>query len=234
MTALAARMTKAVVVIPAHNEAAMLPRCLRATLTAAACLPVPVLTVVVLDACDDDSADLVGEFGSDVDFVSVDARNVGAARKAGFGYARSVCQEDVSHTWYATTDADTRVDPDWLLRQTAPDADVVLGVVRVAEWRHHPTVVARHYLDRYRSDGPRHDHIHGANLGCRADAYWTVGGFTALTTGEDVDLVERFDAAGYHIRWDAALSVATSDRRHGRAPGGFADHLAAVAREVAV
>ena len=40
--------------------------------TAAACLPVPVLTVVVLDACDDDSASLAGQFGTDVHFVLVD------------------------------------------------------------------------------------------------------------------------------------------------------------------
>jgi len=71
------------VVIPAHNEAALLPRCLRATLSAATCLPIPVLTVVVLDACDDESAALVGRFGPDVHFVRIDARSVGAARAAG-------------------------------------------------------------------------------------------------------------------------------------------------------
>ena len=219
-------------VIPAHNEAALLPRCLRATLTAAACLPVRVLTVVVLDACDDGSAALAGRFGPDVHFVRIDARSVGAARAAGFCYARSICGRDDARTWYATTDADSRVDPDWLLRQTAADADMVLGVVRVPEWRHHPTAVARHCLLKYQSDGPDHHHIHGANLGCRADVYWRVGGFAALPSGEDVDLVKRFESAGYFIRRDAQLSVATSDRRHGRAPGGFAAHLRAVSRAV--
>jgi hypothetical protein len=46
-----------------------------------------------------------------------------------------------------------------------------------------------------------------------------------LPTGEDVELVDRFEAAGLHIHRDADLSVATSDRREGRAPGGFAKHL---------
>jgi hypothetical protein len=62
-------------------------------------------------------------------------------------------------------------------------------------------------------------------MGFRADAYWSVGGFRALETGEDVELVDRFEAAGMRIHRDAELSVATSDRRDGRAPGGFAKHL---------
>ena len=145
--------------------------------------PMPVLTVVVLDACDDDSASLAGQFGTDVHFVSVEARNVGAARAAGFTYARSQCHtDDPARTWYATTDADTRVDPDWLLRQLASGADMVLGVVRVAAWRHFPAAVARRYLRRYHSDGPGHNHIHGANMGFRADA---------LLAGR------RFSAAGH-------------------------------------
>ena len=41
-------LAKAVVVVPAHNEVAHLPRCLRALATAALCVKVPVLTVVVL------------------------------------------------------------------------------------------------------------------------------------------------------------------------------------------
>jgi len=73
-------LAKAVVVVPAHNERERLPRCLRALATAAVCLPVPVLTVVVLDATDDGSDGLVGQFGHDVQFVAVDAGNVGAAR----------------------------------------------------------------------------------------------------------------------------------------------------------
>ena len=86
---LGAAFEQAVVVIPAHNEAALLPRCLRAVTTAAACSPTPVLTVVVLDSCDDNSAHLAGKFGPDVHFVSVEAGNVGASRAAGFTYARA-------------------------------------------------------------------------------------------------------------------------------------------------
>ena len=70
----------AAVVIPAHNERAKLPACLLAVLTAALCVPIPVTIVVVLDDSDDDSAELAGQYGPDVHFVSVDVHNVGAAR----------------------------------------------------------------------------------------------------------------------------------------------------------
>lgn len=188
----------------------------------------PVTVVVVLDACDDDSIHLAGQFDPAVHFLEVNERNVGAARAAGFRYTRSA----IGRAWYATTDADTEVDPDWLTRQLAADADMVLGVVRVHQWRHYSEQVADRYEARYDSDEQEHRHIHGANMGFSATAYWRVGGFAALPSGEDVDLVKRFEAAGCRIRWDDALCVATSDRRTGRAPGGFADHLAAVSREV--
>lgn len=220
---------RAVVVIPAHDEAANLPDCLKAVVTAAACSSMPVLTVVVLDACDDGSVDLTGRFGSDVHFIEVDVRNVGASRAAGFSYARSsaaMCGDE-SRVWYATTDADSRVDPDWLIRQAASGADVVLGVVRIANWRHVPAAAIRRYLHAYRAkrrpDG--HGHVHGANMGFRADAYWRVGGFADLATGEDVDLVRRFEEHHLVIDRDERLSVTTSARQKGRAPRGFAAHL---------
>lgn len=209
-----------------------MPRCLRALTAAARRMPTPVLTVVVLDSCSDGSDALAGQFGPDVHFVPTDAANVGAARAAGFGYARHLHPAgETEHTWYATTDADSTVSPDWLVRMTAVDADMVLGVVRVPVWRHLPAEVVRRYLRAYQPKGQDHNHIHGANMGFRADAYWRVGGFQALATGEDVGLVERFEAAGMRIHRDAKLSVATSDRRDGRAPHGFAQHLRALSRK---
>jgi glycosyltransferase involved in cell wall biosynthesis len=213
---------RAAVVIPARNERTTLPACLRAVLTAALCAPMPVTIVVVLDASDDGSATLAGEYGPDVHFVSVEAGNVGAARAVGFGYARSLCGDD-TECWYATTDADSRVDPGWLVHQLDLGADMVLGVVRVTDWHLRSADVADRYAQAYQADP--HDHIHGANMGFSARAYWRVGGFHALASGEDVDLVERFDAAGYRIHRDADLSVTTSARIGSRAPDGFAHHL---------
>jgi len=227
----------AVVVIPAHDEAGKLPRCLKAVVTAAACASVPVTTVVVLDSCSDESVTLAGRFGADVEFVEVDARNVGAARAAGFEHARQTLGGgllDESRIWYATTDADSVVDPDWLIRQMGAEADMVLGVVRVANWRQYSAASVRRYLAGYRAKmrraGGGHDHVHGANMGFRADVYWETGGFAALTSDEDVDLVRRFERAGRRIHRDPGLSVVTSARAQGRAPRGFASHLRTVSR----
>lgn len=222
---------RAVVVVPAHNEATRLPACLKAIVTAAACTPIPVHVVVVLDSCDDASEQLAGGFGADVHFVDVDARNVGASRAAGFEYARGLCGAGGDGTdavsWYATTDADSRVDPDWLVRQLGADADVVLGVVRIVNWRSVPAAAVRRYLRTYRAKrrGGEHGHVHGANMGFSSDVYWQVGGFAPMASGEDVDLVRRFEAAGAHIVRDDTLSVVTSARQAGRAPRGFAGHL---------
>jgi glycosyltransferase involved in cell wall biosynthesis len=220
-------MSRAVVVVPAHNEAGLLACCLRSVLTATMCLPISTQIITVLDGCDDGSAGLAGRFGDDVHFVKSSARNVGAARASGFAYARSIGDVDDSRTWYATTDADSRVGPDWLLRQITAGADMILGVVHVPVWRHHPPVVAAQYLSDYRPIEPGHDHVCGANLGCRADAYWRVGGFAALETGEDVDLVTRFERRGYVVRRDAGLSVAMPDRPIRPAPGGLAPRMRA-------
>ncbi|TRW86423.1 glycosyltransferase [Mycolicibacterium sp. 018/SC-01/001] len=210
--------------VPAHNEADDLPACLTALTTAALCVAVPVLVVVVLDSCDDGSEQVAGGFGADVHVVAVDAGNVGAARAAGFEYARTVCG-DGPRTWYATTDADSVVSPDWLVRMTAPGADMVLGVVRFPLLRSLSDAATLHFQREYDADGPGHSHVHGANMGFRASAYWQVGGFRALATAEDGDLVDRFLSARLLVHRDRDLSVATSDRVDGRAPEGFAADL---------
>lgn len=223
--------SRVVVVIPAHDESAHLPRCVESIRAAAGHVPSEVLVVVVLDSCTDGSAQLLaGRYGGEVHVLEVEERNVGAARAAGFAHARAAHGAegiDESGIWYATTDADTTVDPDWLLRQCHSAADMVLGVVRITEWRRTPVSAIRRYLEAYRAkiwpDG--HGHVHGANMGFRADAYWRAGGFASLRSDEDVDLVRRFEQHGLGIDRDRRLSVATSARPVGRAPRGFAGHL---------
>jgi glycosyltransferase involved in cell wall biosynthesis len=228
---------RAVVVIPAHDERGNLPRCLHAVLASASALPTPTLVVVVLDACSDGSADLAHRFGADVHFIEVDVKNVGATRAAGFAHARTVYSaqtSDESRIWFATTDADSRVGGEWLVRQVNADADMVLGVVHVTNWRHFSAAAVNRYLRAYRAKsrtgGAGHGHVHGANMGFRADVYWEEGGFAALASGEDVDLARRFEQSGRRIHRDARLSVETSARSEGRAPRGFAAYLRSVSR----
>ncbi|UZF56790.1 glycosyltransferase [Gordonia polyisoprenivorans] len=217
---------RVVVVIPAHNERDLLPACLRAVRIAADAVRIPVHVGVVLDTCTDGSAEvigaevapIVGEFGA-----------VGAARAAGIAALLhdASSETDPERTWVATTDADSEVPGNWLqhhLMRAADGADAYAGTVTPKDWTRWPAALADRYRRRYR-DHDGHRHIHGANLGVRADAYLAVGGFGELPHDEDVDLIERLESAGVSIAWCAQAPVATSTRRHGRAPEGFAAHL---------
>lgn len=220
---------RVVVVVPAHDEAELLGGCLEALRTAARAVTLPVQVVVVLDACTDGSDRLVGPLES---AVVIGARNVGAARAAGFAAAGITAS-----TWCATTDADSRVHPTWLVAQLARasrGADVVVGTVAVERESLAGGVEAlfmREYAARVSPAG--HRHVHGANLGLRGDAYLGLGGFAPLAAHEDVDLVERAEAAGLTLAWARDATVETSTRTTGRAPEGFAHHLASLAARVA-
>jgi len=204
------------VVVPAHNEAALVGACV-ASVQAAAHAPElhgeHVMIVVVLDSCSDGSAAAVHALG--VMAISVDFRNVGKARAAGASRAL-----DAGARWLAFTDADTVVAPDWLVQQLGQKADVVCGTVAVEDWQEYGECMRSHYRRSY-TDLDGHRHIHGANLGVSADAYLRVGGFQPLRSSEDVALVNALVASGACIAWSAAPRVVTSARRDFRAPDGF-------------
>jgi hypothetical protein len=71
----------------------------------------------------------------------------------------------------------------------------------------------------------RHDHVYGANLAVRADAYLDVGGFPQAVHGEDQALVDALAARGHRLLRTRDISVVTSGRLHGRARDGLAAHL---------
>lgn len=208
----------AAVVIPVRSERAKLPGCLRATLTAALCAPVPVKIVVVLDDCDEGSDELVGEYGPDVHFISVNVHNLGAARAVGFGYARSLLS-NAANCWFATTEADSRVDPRWLVHHLRSGADMVVGVVR--------------YYEARPGGRESHDDLVDGDMGFSARAYWHAGGFRMLPRGGKADLVERFEAAGHRIHRHTELSVITPARTEARDLYGFAHDLRHLGRSAA-
>jgi glycosyltransferase involved in cell wall biosynthesis len=217
-----AMVTRVAVVVPAHDEQALLPACLDALAVAAAAVPVPVEVVVVADACTDRTGEIAAEAGAGV--VTLAARNVGRARDAGMAHALRHGPETL---WLATTDADSRVRPDWLawhLDHAQAGADVVAGTVRVDDWTCWPAGLPEHYEQQYsRAAGA---HVHGANLGIAAATYLATGGFPPLTHDEDQVLLRRARALGARIVMDPACPVHTSARRLARAPLGFAGHLA--------
>jgi glycosyltransferase involved in cell wall biosynthesis len=218
------------VVVPARNEEALLPDCLDALGGAIEEVvsegAVDVMVVVVLDRCTDRSAEIVAARPWATPVV-VDAGNVGLARSVGCAQVLHRHGADrLDRLWLASTDADSRVPAGWLTTQLAfarRGAEVVLGTVDVDDWGDHPTQVARRWRSAYAAvDG--HPHVHGANVGCRADAYVAAGGFLALSSDEDVALVSAL--AGRCTVRTGEIPVLTSARRESRAEQGFAAHLA--------
>jgi glycosyltransferase involved in cell wall biosynthesis len=208
------------VVIPVHNEEALLGRCLASIFDASSATALggeSVQPVVVLDACTDRSAAIARRFG--VQTLALQARNVGKARAEG---ARHLLANGAR--WLAFTDADSRVSPGWLAAQLALDADAVCGSICVDDWSAHPQHVREYFRQTY-VDADGHQHVHGANLGVSAQAYLRAGGFAPLACSEDVALVERLVEIGARVAWSAAPRVVTSARRASRAQGGFGDTL---------
>lgn len=209
------------ILIPVHNEEALLAECLKAARVAAShpeLLGEPVEILVVLDSCSDASAAIALDF--QVQRLEVQARNVGHVRGVG---ARHLL--NLGARWISCTDADSRVAPDWLVAQLALGADAVCGTVTVDAWSEGFDEAAQiRYQQAYTaSDG--HRHIHGANLGVSAGAYVQAGGFEPLACHEDVQLVRDLERSGASIAWSHMPQVITSARLDCRARGGFGDYL---------
>ena len=212
-------ITRFVVVIPAHDEVDTLPGAVASVAAAAAEVTADVEIVVVLDACTDGTEAAVPP---GVATVVIDSHNVGCARLAGF--AGQAVDESI---WFATTDADSHVPPNWLSAQSmasATGADAFVGTVTPDDWSGWPADAASSFAESY-TDHDGHRHVHGANLGFRSTVYLAAGGFAPLVEHEDVDLVSRLTAAGVAIAWSGQAPVSTSTRRIGRTPGGFAGAL---------
>ncbi len=221
------------VLIPARNEEVLLPRCLDSVRRAASMLPHYVTTdvVVVADCCTDRTEMLCLDMLRGVgEVICSSAGNVGMARALAAAEALARVPVALERCWLANTDADCDLPDSWLLQQLRFAQEgwaAVAGIVDV-DWfiEHQPEVEARFRTSyELRPDGT-HPHVHGANLGVRADAYLQAGGWGAQPTAEDHDLWSRLRGLPVPCRSDVRLKVLTSGRRVGRAPLGFAGALA--------
>jgi glycosyltransferase involved in cell wall biosynthesis len=220
------------VVIPACNEEKTIDKCLRSILSSAApCMRCGSFWVVVVaDSCSDQTAQRArAALGLRGEVIDCTARSPGAARRIG---ARAVLEHfrahDPKRIWLANTDADTYVPANWVdthLSLADGDASAVAGIVELDPDELRPEV-ARLYRQTYKlaPDGT-HGHVHGANLGVRADAYLDVGGWRDLKVAEDHCLWGRLMRRGWSLRSPTTSVVRTSGRLLGRAQGGFADTL---------
>jgi glycosyltransferase involved in cell wall biosynthesis len=228
------------ILIPARNEELLLPRCLASIQRAQFRLPLGITSEVILVS--DCSHDRTAEIGSDWigtqgAVIESSVGQVGTARAIAAQTALSRYSGPMDRCWLANTDADCEVPGDWLVNHLAiarRGFEAVAGIVDVDSFIEHGSTVESLFRLTYliHSDGT-HPHVHGANLGVRADAYLRVGGWLNLSTGEDHDLWHRLKHAGHHHLSDANLQVVTSGRRIGRAPLGFAGALAAHNSELA-
>jgi cellulose synthase/poly-beta-1,6-N-acetylglucosamine synthase-like glycosyltransferase len=169
------------------------------------------------------------ELGHHGEVVECSVGSPGTARRLGVAAVMDHFRaENARSVWLANTDADTRVPPDWItthLQYADADAGAVAGIVQLDAEGLQPNVQEL-YRTTYKigSDGT-HRHVHGANLGVRADAYLDVGGWSDVTVSEDHCLWGRLWRRGWRLRSPAASVVHTSGRLLGRATGGFADTL---------
>lgn len=226
------------IVVPVRNEELLLPRCLSA-LTAAidalSTVPEPdrprVFVLLVLDRCTDLSARVAAHW-TNFSCHEIEAGAVGVARRVGIRraldlplHSRTDVAASAAGTWIATTDADSAVPPNWLVTQLAlarNGAELVLGTVQPDN---DLAVTELRRWEALHTIGEGHPHVHGANLGVRADLYLAAGEFAPVDRDEDVLLVASLRDLAVTEARTALIPVLTSGRRVGRAPAGFADYL---------
>ena len=228
------RLTKAhnwhiCVIVPARDEEQLLPCCLSSLIRAKNALPVTLTCdiTVAIDSSTDDSFRLCKEIlrGHGTG-ITVNEGAVGAVRAAAVEFALASYSGSLKKCWIANTDADCVVPEDWLTRQwlhAASGVQAVAGTIDVNDFREHKSHVEERFRATYlRGHDGKHPHVHGANLGVRADMYRKAGGWPSLETAEDHTLWRQLRIINAKVISDTCLVVETSGRRVGRAPHGAA------------
>jgi GT2 family glycosyltransferase len=195
---------KVSVLVCAYNAADTLEECL----TSLEALTYPDYEVIVVN---DGSRDATGEIARRHPFcrvIDLDHAGLSAARNAAFAAATG----DI----VAYTDADVRVDPDWLTYLVQPFATA--GVVAAgglslppldSPWMAHCVARAPGGPTHVLLDDRTAEHVPGCNLAVRRDALRAIGGFNPiyLRAGDDVDVCWRLQNAGGRIEFVPAALV---------------------------
>ena len=212
------------VVVCAYNAAATLDDCL----TSLTALTYPHVEIVVVNDGSEDETSAIARRYPGVRVIDVP--------NGGLSMARNVGLAEATGEIVAYTDADVRVDPDWLsyLVQPMLTADVAGSGGPNVVPPDDPWVaqcVAR------APGGPTHvllddriaEHVPGCNMACRREALLAVGGFNPvyLRAGDDVDICWRLQAKGFRIGFAASALVwhhhRTSVRAYWRQQVGYGE-----------
>ena len=205
-------MIRVSVVIPAYNEEALLPECLRSL--AAQDYAGEIEIIVVDNASEDATADVARRMGITV--VSEPQRGYTAALARGFEAATG----DV----VATTDADTIVPPHWISSlareyEEHPDVVAVGGEIVFCAPDRMARLLTRGILpivNRLDRKNPAGAHLWGANFSVLRSAFEAAGGWNArFNLQADTELSERLRRFGRVVLLES-LPVYTSSRRWNR------------------
>jgi glucosyl-3-phosphoglycerate synthase len=244
------RELRAIVVVPARDEQALIGRCLCALAAQQGLLPGSHRVIAVLDGCRDGTAAAVREFRRGWPQMPVEVIElpkpvgVGRARRHGMDLA---CRELIAaghpSGLIATTDADSVVAEDWLaaqLRLVERGAQAIGGHIELLDEDGAPpapvAIAERRRLASARLIAARegapagalseHHQFSGASLALTAETYMSCGGLPVRAALEDEALERELRTRGVPIHRSRSVRVMTSARTDGRAPRGLAQDLA--------
>lgn len=245
-------MSRALVAIPARDEADSIGACLGAVALAARAARAggrirSAHVAVVAHRCADGTAqlarDALADAGLDGWLVVEDevSPSVGAARstavRAALGRWPGL---DPRATWLFSTDADSTPPADWMIGlleevEGHPDAPAAArGLVALEGWAASPEAQRRYdAIIAAGTHGDDHDHVYGANLLVRLDAYLAAGGFPDVASGEDHALVAALRRLGHRVPGVFRPVVPTAGRTRARARDGLGALLARLGAEAA-
>ncbi|HEY2631755.1 MAG TPA: glucosyl-3-phosphoglycerate synthase [Solirubrobacteraceae bacterium] len=241
---------KAVVVIPARDEAARIESCLRALADQQDVLPTSFEVLVILDGCSDRTPELVGSAARRGQYPPIHSlefaysEGVGRARRLGMdvAYERLLRADMSDDGLIASTDADTIVDGDWLtsqLRLARGGAEAIGGWIELDPTERQTLdphalaireqqAISRIARAREQSEidvDVEHPHFSGASLALTTSAYRRCGGLPVYAALEDEALAQALIRRGIAIHRTKQVRVRTSARTDGRAPRGLARDL---------
>ena len=250
MTTASSHVPDSVVAVPVRNEAERIAACLRAIDAQAGLAPGSLGLVLFLNNCTDGTQAIVEGL---LPTMSVPVRvRVEDFSGAHAGWARRRAM-DAAAAWLGeagvilSTDADSRVPPDWVARNReaiAGGVEAVAGRVELdaaeaallppalrargaLEETYHALITeAEARIDPDPHDPwPCHRTTIGATLAVTRAAYLQVGGMPEIALGEDGAFIAKLLEHGLRVRHPTDICVTVSARLTGRAPGGVADTI---------
>jgi len=251
---------RAVVVLPARNEAAHLPASLAALAAQVGCDGRPLdrssfEVLLLANNCDDATAAVARCFAASQRGFGLHVVEASLPpAQANIGYVRRQLMDQAATRLeaigrpaaaIASTDADTRVAPDWLAatwRELDLGSDAVGGRILTDNCEHTSPAALRiqrvdaaHALLRSRlaslvdpqpfDPWPRHHQHFGASLAVTARAYRLAGGVPDVPFLEDEALIRALERVDLRVRHSPLVRVVTSSRTDGRAAVGLSWQL---------